>query len=120
MVEERVAESDELTQSRCGGKCGFDDLVLEDPSGFVDGGELEILFRAEVGVDAALAHVERVREVADREPLEAVECCEGHGFSHDGFAGVLSVSPLLSLVRHVDKIARPVVLSQLRTNGRAI
>jgi hypothetical protein len=34
---------------------------------------LEILFRSEVGVDAALAHVERAGEVADREAFESVE-----------------------------------------------
>ena len=94
VVEERVAQRDELGESRRGGECGFDDLGLEDPSGFVDGGELEILLRAEVGVDAALAHVERAGEVADREPFEAVEGRERHGLAHDRFAGALPVGAL--------------------------
>ena len=91
VVEEGVAHGDELRESRRGGECGFDDLGVEDPSGFVDGGELEILFRAEVGVDAALAHVERAGEVADREAFESVERRERHGFAHDRVAGAFSV-----------------------------
>ena len=59
--------------------------------GFVHGGELEILLRAEVGVDAALAHVERAGEVADREAFEAVDGGERHGFAHDRFAGAFAV-----------------------------
>ena len=73
VVEEGVAHGDELRESRRGGERRFDDLGLEDPFRFVHGGELEILLRAEVGVDAALAHVERAGEVADREAFEAVE-----------------------------------------------
>ena len=91
VVEEGVAHCDELSDSRRGGEGRFDDLGLEDPSRFVDGGELEILFRAEVGVDAALAHVERAGEVADREAFESVEGRERHGLTHDRFAGAFSV-----------------------------
>ena len=60
-------------RSRRGGNGRFDDLGFEDSSGFVDGGELEILLGAEVGVHAALAHVERAGEVADRETFEPVD-----------------------------------------------
>ena len=62
-----------------------------------------------MGVDAALAHVEGVSEVADREPFEAVEGGEGNGFADDCFAGAFSVRPRLPGLRHVDKIARSVV-----------
>ena len=117
MIEERVADRDELTESRRGCECGFDDLGLEDPSRFVDGGELEILFRAEMGVDATLAHVERPGEVADRESFEAVERRKRYGFTHDRFASVLAVSALFPLI-HLDKIARSVVLC-LRQHERA-
>ena len=61
VVEEGIAHGDELRESGRGGERRFDDLGLEDAAGFVHGGELEILLRAEVGVDAALAHVERAR-----------------------------------------------------------
>ena len=96
VVEERVAHGDELRESRCGGERGFDDLGVEDPSGFVDGGELQLLLRAEVGVDAALAHVERAGEVADREAFESVDGRERHRLAHDRFAGAFSVGSLLS------------------------
>ena len=120
VVEEGVAHRDELSDSRRGGEGRFDDLGLEDPSRFVDGGELELLFRAEVGVDAALAHVERAGEVADREALESVDGGERHGLTHDRFAGAFAVSALLSWSGHVDKIARSVVLFDDSTNDRAI
>ena len=119
VVEEGVAHGDELRESRRGGERRFDDLGLEDPSRFVHGGELELLLRAEVGVDAALAHVERAGEVADREAFESVEGRERHGFAHDRFAGAFSVGASLPLAGHVDKIARSVVLSD-STNDRAI
>ena len=111
VVEEGVAHRDELRDSGRGGEGRFDDLGLEDPSRFVHGGELELLFRAEVGVDAALAHVERAREVSDRETFESVEGGERHGLAHDRFAGAFAVSVLLPWAGHVDKIARSVVLS---------
>ena len=122
VVEERVAHGDELSESGRGGERGFDDLGLEDPSGFVDGGELEILLRAEVGVDAALAHVERAGEVADREALEAVEGRERHGFAHDRVAGAFAVGTrffAFPFTGHLDKIARSVVLLLRSTNDRA-
>ena len=110
VVEERVAHGDELSEPRRGAECGFDDLGVEDPTCFVDGRQLEILLRAEVGVDAALAHVQGVGEVADREPFEAVERGQRDGFAHDRFAGALSVGTRFSFTRHLDKIARSVVL----------
>ncbi len=99
MVEERVADRDELRESRRRGERRFDDLGLEDPPGFVDGGELELLLRAEVGVDAALAHVEPRGEVADREAFEAVDRGERHRLAHDRLAGALAVGTLLPWIR---------------------
>ena len=118
VVEEGIAHRDELLEPGRGGERRLDDLGLEDPSGFVHGRELQILLRAEVGVDAALAHVERAGEVADREAFESVEGRERHGFAHDRFASAFSVGARLSLLGHLDNIARPVVLSS-STNGRA-
>ena len=96
VVEERVAHGDELRESGRGGECRLDDLGLEDPCRLVHGGELEILLRAEVGVDAALAHVERAGEVADREALEPVDRRERHRFAHDRGPGALAIRSLLS------------------------
>ena len=73
MVEEGVAQCDELSDSRRGGDGRLDDLGFEDSTRLVDGGELEILLGPEVGVHAALAHVERAGEFADRESFESVK-----------------------------------------------
>jgi hypothetical protein len=110
VAEEGVAHRNELSDSRRGGEGRFDDLGVEDPSRGVDGGELELLFGAEVGVDAALAHVERAGEIADREAFEPPQGGERHGLTHDCFAGAFAVGALLSWTGHVDKIARSVVL----------
>ena len=96
MVEERVAHCEDLIEPGRGGERRFDDFGREDPLRFVHGGELKILFRAEVGVDTALAHVERVGEVADREPFEAVDRREGDGLADDRFARALTVRSWLA------------------------
>ena len=113
VVEEAVAQGDELSDAGRGGQRRFDHLGLEDPSRFVHGGELELLFGAEVGVHPALAHVERAGEVADREALEAADGGERNGLTHDRFARPLAVSALLPWSGHIDKIARSVVLFNL-------
>ena len=76
VVEEGVAECDQLRHSWRGGERRCDDLGIEDLLRFVHGGELEVLLRAEVGVDPALAHVERSGEVADRQAFETVNGCQ--------------------------------------------
>ena len=111
VVEERVADRDELTEPGRSAEGGVDDLGLEDPSCLVDGRQLQVLLRAEVGVDPALAHVEGVGEVADREPLEAVDRRQRHRLAHDRLAGADSVGTRLPVTGHVDNIARSVVLS---------
>ena len=73
MVEERVADGDDLRDTGGCGERRRDDLGREDLPCLLDGGELEILLRAEVGVDTALAHGGGVGEVPDREALEAVD-----------------------------------------------
>ena len=110
MVEEGVAERDELSEPGRGGEGRFDHLGVEDPPGFVHGGELEVLLRTEVGVDTALAHAEASGEVADRQAFEAVDRRERHRFAHDRLAGAFSVGTRLPRIGHVDKIARSVVL----------
>ena len=112
MIEERVAERDELSDARCGGEGGFDHLGLEDAPGFVDGRELQFLFGTEVGVHAALAHVEGAGEVTDREALESVDCRERYRLAHDRGAGPFAIRSFLARC-HVDNIARSVVLCQM-------
>ena len=73
VVEEGVADRDELSEPRCGDQGRCDDLGVEDLPGLVHRGELELLLRAEVGVDAALAHAEPGGEVADGQAFEAVD-----------------------------------------------
>ena len=73
MIEERVADGDELADAGCSGEGGFDDFRVEDAPGLVDGGELQLLFGAEMCIHPALAHVEGTGEVTDRETLESVD-----------------------------------------------
>ena len=113
--EERVAHGDELSESGRSVEGRGDDLLLEDPLGLVDGRQLQLLLRSEVGVDAALAHLERRGQVADRQAFEAVEGRQRDGLTHDRFAGALPVEAPLPFGLHVDKIARSVVLSHLES-----
>src|SRR4029077_16011977 len=73
VVEEGVTHGKELTKSRRSGQRRFDDLGLKDPFGLVPGRRLEVLLRPEVGIDAALSHVECAGEIADRQAFESVE-----------------------------------------------
>ena len=50
------------------GERRLDDLTFEDHPRRVDDVELKLLFRAEVGVQAALAHADVVGETAEAEP----------------------------------------------------
>src|SRR3954452_8310884 len=108
VVEEGVAHRNELPEPRWCGERWFDDLGLEDTGGFVDGGQLEVLLGAEVGIDAALAHVQGTGEVADRETFENLDRGESLGFADDGLPCSYAVGALLSIRWHLDKIARSV------------
>ena len=100
MVEVGVAHGEQLTEPRLGSERRRDDLGSEDPLGFVHGRELEVLLGAEVGVDAALAHAQTGREIADREPVETVDGCQGNGFAEDRLPPALAVRPSSSLLHH--------------------
>ena len=110
MIEERVANRDELTDTGRGSECRIDHLDLKDPRCFLHGRELELLFRAEVRVDAALAHLDRVGELADREPFETLDSRERNRFADDRSPGTDAIGSRFSRLRHVDKIARSFVL----------
>src|SRR5262249_39606439 len=98
---------------------GLDDLVGEDPLGLVHGGQLEFLLGAEVGVQAAFAQAGGGGQVPDRQALQPVGGGQGRGGAQDRGAGALPVGARVPVaagavvgggVRHVDKIARSVVL----------
>ena len=67
------------------------DLGLEDLTGSLDRRELELLLRAEVGVEPALAHAGGLGEVADREALEALDGGELRGRFEDRAPAPLAV-----------------------------
>ena len=71
MVDERVGERQDRRQAGLGGVAPSDDDLVEDVLGGVDGRELKLLLRAEMGVEAALAHPDLVGELPDREPVDA-------------------------------------------------
>ena len=128
MIEERLAHRHQLAQAGRGGEGGLDDLVGEDPARLVHGGQLEFLLGAEVGVQAALAHADRRRQVPDRQALQPVHGGQRRGGAQDRAAGAFPVGARAPLgagflggsgVHRLDKIARSVVLSP-RTNDRAI
>ncbi len=70
---------------------GGDDLCVEDRAGGLDRGKLKIFFRAEVGVEAALAHSDVVGEAADRESFETVDGCQFCGRVQDRAPAPLAV-----------------------------
>ncbi len=111
MFEEGVAHGDDLSESWRRGQRGLDDLGSKDPFGFVDGGELQLLLRTEVGVDAALAHAERPGQVADRETFQSVQRRQRHRLAHDRLSSAFPIGAQLPFNGHLDKIARSVVLS---------
>ena len=55
------------------------DGVTEDLDGELDGGKLELLFRAEAADESALAHLELLGQVADREAFEPHDRCDLDG-----------------------------------------
>ena len=96
--------------------------AVEDPLGLVHGGQLEFLLGAEVRVKAALADAGRGGQVPDRQALQPVDGGQRGGSPQDRAAGSFAVGAWASLRavalihragHHLDKIARPVVLSEL-------
>ena len=72
-----------------------------------------------MGVDPALAHLEGGGEVADRQPLQTVDGGQRDGGSDDRLTCSFAVGTRPSRERHVDKIARSVVLCPMSTTDRA-
>ena len=72
---------------------GADDVVDEAPAGGVDRRQLQLLLGAEVGEQAALAHVQLGREAADRQALQALDGGEVGGRLEDRLAGRVAAAP---------------------------
>ena len=70
VVEKRLAQRLEPRERGLDGLGRADDMRLEDLGRRLDGGELELLLRAEVGVHPALAHPDLGGQVAEGERLD--------------------------------------------------
>ena len=75
-------------------------LVGEHRARGVDGGELQLLLRAEVREEAALAHADGLGEAADREPVDALDRRQARGLVEDRVSAPRScASPRLHVRR---------------------
>lgn len=94
MAEEGFAQRAEPGDSRWCLVRYPDHLGTEDLVRGLDRRELQLLFRAEVREESALAHADRVGEAADRETLDAVDRYQSCRLLEDRLAAPDSVAPL--------------------------
>ena len=92
---------------------GLDHELVEERVRGLDRRQLQLLLRAEVGEEPALAHPDRVSEPADREPVDALDRGEPRRLLQDRLAACFAVTAALAggLNQFLDKIARPFVYS---------
>ena len=115
--EEGVAQRVDPSESLGRLERSFRHLAVVDLAGGLDRGVLQLLLRAEVREDAALAHADVLGEPADGEPVEALDGGELGRRGEDRRAAALAVGPKPTAViaesgaSRTDKLARPVVLS---------
>ena len=115
VAEEGFAERFEAGEGRSTASVGRDHVVAEDLGRGLDGGELQLLLGAEVGVEAALAHADVLGEAPDRESLEPFDGREAGGGVEDRAAAAqpvgtrLAGGELLRAELTLDKLARSVV-----------
>ena len=115
--EEGVAERVDPSQSLGRLERSFRHLAVVDLAGGLDRGVLQLLLRAKVREDAALAHADVLGEPADGETLQALDRRELGRRGEDRRAAALAVGPQPTAViaesgaSRTDKLARPVVLS---------
>jgi len=96
VVEEPVVQQAKPFE-RIGGRLRrLDDLSVVDLERRVDRCELELLLRAEVGVQAALTHSDVGRKAPDRDAFEALDRGEVRGGAQDLLAAALAVRALPS------------------------
>jgi hypothetical protein len=85
---------------------GDHDLVGEDDTRRLDGRELELLLRAEVSEQAALAHSDGVGEPCDREARESLDGGELRRLVEDRVSAPLAVAAALPLAS-IHHLAHP-------------
>ena len=101
MRQEPLAERLHAGEAIAGLQGWVDDVGVEDLLGGVDGRELKLLLRTEVGVEAALAHAGGLGEVSDRESLDAFDGRQAGGGVEDGAPAPLAVGAPPALPRCV-------------------
>jgi 4-oxalocrotonate tautomerase len=99
------------------GQAWEDHPVDVDLACVLDGGELQLFFRAEVGEQTALAHREVGGKPAQRQPLEAVDARDRRCGVEDALPGGLSAR---GLRWHNACIARTIVLWSATTSDRSV
>ena len=119
VTEERIAERVHAGSSFGSLERKPRHLAVVDLAGGLDRGELQLLLRAEVGKDAALAHAHVVGEPTDRQAVEALDRRQLRRRGQDRAAAAFAVGPMPTAVVSesgaphaiLDKLARSVVLS---------
>lgn len=112
-----ITESVERRDPRLVGQARHDHLVDVDLACMLDGSELQLLFRAEMGEQATLAHGEVGGEPAQRQPLETLDARDRRCNLQDALLGGISAR---GLRWHRACIARTVVLWSLDTSDRSV
>jgi hypothetical protein len=93
MLQEELRELRQALEAGLGGKGRRDHLLGEDRARRLDRRELELLLRAEMGEEPALAHPDCLGEPADREPGDSLDGCELRRLVEDRVSAPLSVAP---------------------------
>ena len=75
---------------------GLEHLLAEDRAGDLDRCELQLLLRAEVREEPALAHAHGIGQAGDREAVQAVDRGELRGLAQDRVATSLAVAAALA------------------------
>jgi Thermophilic metalloprotease (M29) len=94
VAQEAVGQHPDALEPVRRARGGLDDELVEDRARRLDGRDLELLLRAEVREQAALAHSDLIREPAEREAFEALHRREARGLLEDRAARPDAVAPL--------------------------
>jgi len=92
VAEVAVGETAQAGERRRGVGRRLEHLRREDGLGGLDGRELELLLRAEVGEEAALAHADRVCKACDREAAQPLHRREARRLVEDRGPAALAVA----------------------------
>jgi 4-oxalocrotonate tautomerase len=112
-----VAEGVKCRDTRRVSQAWKDHMVDVDLSCVLDGGELQVLLRAEVSEQAALAHVESRGKPAESQPLKPLDARNRRRDLEDPLLGGVAAR---SLGGHKPCIARTVVLCCATSSDRSV